>query len=329
MKTGLSIIVFLFLISHSFAQNDSLPYTIYKDKIVLHTSLSFRNAPFNLKGDFGETNLLKYRANLNLIHGIGIAYKWFALNINYKIPSYLGNTEKYGKTKYFDLGFQFNLKSWFVRVDFHDYIGYGIKNAGIISDTLPISSSDYYLNDKLQSMAISINAYHFFNKNLHMKPATGIVGRYRKPVHGLYLRLTTNLNAITAPNGIIPYDYINTTPSVHTATTISAFEFGAIPGYAYIDNINGWQFGIFAGIGGLIQVKSYKYSDQSREFLGFSPRIDLRLQVGYNVEKWFLMLTSSIDQKRINFPDLTYNQLYYYVRLTYGYRLTKKEKKKK
>lgn len=327
MKTGLLILVFFFSIYYSSAQNDTLPYSIYKDKIVVHTSLSLRDAPFDLKGDFGDFKKLKYRSNLNLIHGIGIAYKWFALNINYKIPSYMGNTEKYGKTKYFDLGFQFNLKSWFFRVDFHDYIGYGIKNAGIISDTLPLTSSGYYLNDKLQSMSFALNAYHFFNHNLRMKAAIGEVGRYTKPVYGMYLRLTANLNTITTPNSLIPYEYLNTTPSIHSANSISAFEFGAIPGYAYINNINGWQFGIFAGLGGLIQTKSYTYSGGQREFLGFSPRIDFKVQAGYNVENWFLMLTSSVDQKRISFTDLTYNQFYYFVKLTYGYRFTKKKKK--
>lgn len=323
MKTGLSILVFLFSVYHSFAQNDSLPYSVYSDKIVVHTSLSYKDAPFNLKSDFGDFNKLKYRANLNLIHGIGIAYKWFAININYKIPSYLRNRSKYGTTKYFDLGFQFNLKSWYFRVDFHDYIGYGIKNAGIISDTLPLTSSNYYLNDDLQSISIGINAYHFFNHDLRMKAATGIVGRYTEPVHGLYLRLTTNLNAITAPNGLIPYAYLNTDLSIHSATTISSFDFGVIPGYAYINNLDGWQFGVFAGLGALVQVKSFKYANQNRSFLGLSPRIDLKVQMGYNVEKWFLMVTSSVDQKRISFSNLTYNQAYYYVRLTYGYRFTK------
>lgn len=322
MKTGLSILVLLFSIFHSFAQNDSLPYSIYKDKIVVHTSLSYHDAPFNLKGNFGDFKKLKYRANLNLIHGIGIAYKWFALNINYKIPSYLGNTEKYGKTKYFDLGFQFNLKSWYFRIDFHDYIGYGIKNAAIISDTLPLSSSNYYLNDKLQSFSIGINAYHFFNHDLKMKAAVGIRARYTKAVHGLYLRLTTNLNALTAPNGLIPHEYLDTKSSIHAAKTISAFGIGAIPGYAYINNINGWQFGTFVGLGGIIQIKSFKYGHQERSFLGLSPRVDLKVQAGYNVDNWFLMLTSSVDQKRINFSNLTYNQIYYYVRLTYGYRFS-------
>lgn len=323
MKIGLSILLFFLIVQHSFAQNDSLPYSDYKDKIVVHTSLSYHDAPFNFKSNFGNFKKLKYRANLNLIHGIGIAYKWFALNINYKIPSYLRNTEDYGKTKYFDLGFQFNLKSWYFRVDFHDYKGYGIKNAANISDTLPRSPSNFYLNDELQSLLIGINAYHFFNHNLRMKAATGIRGRYTQPAHGFYLRLTTNLNVITAPNGLIPYEYLDTDPSIHSAKTISSFDVGAIPGYAYINNIKGWQFGVFAGLGGLIQVKSFKYGDQNRSFLGFSPRIDLKVQAGYNVDNWFLMLTSSVDQQRMNFSNLTYNQVYYYVRLTYGYRFTK------
>ena len=68
MKIGLLILILFFTVHHSLAQNDSLPYSVYRDRVVLHTSLSYRDAPFSLKSDFGEFDKLKYRANLNLIH---------------------------------------------------------------------------------------------------------------------------------------------------------------------------------------------------------------------------------------------------------------------
>jgi|SRR5690554_2697178 len=323
MKVILIILINLFLFGFSYSQNDSLGYTMHKNRLVIHTSISIRDAPFSFKDKFGEFDKLNYRANLNVIHGFGVAYKWFALNINYKLPGYVRNTEKYGKTKYFDLGLQFSLKKWYFRVDFHDYIGYGIKKASVISDTLPITSSGYYLNDKIQSASFGINAYRFFSEDLNMKAAVGIVGRYTKPVHGFYLRLTTNLHGISTSNKLIPHEYFTTTSSIHSANSISAFDFGAIPGYAYLNNIKGWQFGAFAGIGSVIQAKVYAFDGTQRGFLGISPRVDLKLQAGYNVEDWFLMLTSSFDQKNIRFNDFRYSQLYYYLKLTYGYRFGK------
>lgn len=324
MKVIISILFLFILSGYTSAQNDSLAYAMHKNRLVVHTSLSIRDAPFSFKDNFGSFDKLSYRANLNVIQGIGVAYKWFAININYKLPGYIRNTEKYGQTKYFDLGLQFSLKKWYFRVDFHDYIGYGIKKASVISKDLPLTSSGYYLNDKIQSASFGINAYHFFNNDLNMKAAVGIVGRYTKSVHGFYLKLTTNIHGVSTSNRLMPYQFFNTNSSIHSAKSISAFDFGAIPGYAYLNNINGWQFGAFAGLGGVIQAKVYTYGVTQRGFLGISPRIDLKLQAGYNVENWFLMLTSSFDQKNIRFKGFGYNQLYYYLRLTYGYRFNKK-----
>lgn len=323
MKDLFAFLFCVFLFGYSYGQNERLPYVMYPDKVVLHTSFSLKNAPFKLRDNFGNFDKLNYRPNLNLVQGVGIAYKWFALDIGYKLPGHIRNTEKFGKTQYFDLGLQFSYKKWDFAIDFHDYKGYGIKNAKTISKDLPLSPSGYYLNKNVKSISFGINAYRFFNPELRMKPAVGIVGRYTAPVHGAYLRLTTNIHGISASNGLIPHDYLNTQASIHKANSISAFDFGAIPGYAYINNVEGWQFGAFLGLGAVIQTKFYSFDDTRRGFLGLAPRFDLKLQMGYNVDDWFLMLTSQFDHKSIRFNDFKYKQVYYYLRLTYGYRFNK------
>lgn len=331
MFKQLIFILFIILtVQTSYSQSEDTPYDSFRDNIVVHTSLSFRDAPFTLKGDFGEVDKLKYKANLNLLHGVGFAYKWFAINVNYKIPSYLKNREKYGETKYFDVGFQFTLKrKLFFRVDFHDYNGYGIKKADELSDQLTLSPANYLLNNEMKSWALGINTYWLIGSDLNMKAAIGIASRYNSSSHGFYIRFTTNLHGISSPDGLMPFEQIDSEKSIMRAKSITAFDFGAIPGYAYINNINGWQFGIFAGFGGVIQAKNFTYEDKTRGFLGLSPRIDTRIQGGYNIDKWFLMLNGSIDTKAIHFTDLKYNQFYYSLQLTYGYRFEAKNKDKK
>jgi len=323
MKVLNTVVLCLFISIFSFSQDNRLPYTMYTDKMVLHTSLSIKNAPFKLQDNFGDFDELNFRPNLNLVQGFGLAYKWFALEISYKLPGHLRNTERFGKTKYFDIGFQFSHKTWDFSLNFIDYKGFGIKNASVISNNLPLSPSEYYLNQGIRSTSFGINAYKFFNPYLRMEPAVGMVGRYTAPVHGAYLRLTTNIHGISANNGIIPHQYLNTTSSIHKANSISAFDFGAIPGYAYINNVEGWQFGAFAGLGMVIQSKFYNFGNTNRGFLGLAPRLDFKLQAGYNVENWFLMLTSEFDQKSIRFKEFRYNQTYYNLRLTFGNRFIK------
>lgn len=323
MKVVFTLVFSLFLFGFSYSQEEGLPYVMYPDKAVLHTSFALNDAPFKLRDKFGGFDKLNFRPNLNLVQSVGIAYKWFAAEISYKMPGHIRDTEKFGKTSYFDLGFQFSYKNWDFALSFQDYKGYGIKNAELISDNLPLSTSGYFLNRNLKSRSFGVNAYRFYNPEMRMKPAVGIIGRYTGPVHGVYLRLTTNIHGISSKNGIIPHQYLNSVSSIHKANSISAFDFGAVPGYGYINNVDGWQFGAFAGLGAVIQTKFYSFSNTQRGFLGLAPRVDLKLQLGYNVDDWFLMLTSEFDNKSIRFKNFKYNQTYYNLKLTYGYRFSK------
>ena len=129
-----------------------------------------------------------------------------------------------------------------------------------------------------------------------------------------------NLHGISSPDGLLPYEYINDNRSILQSALMSVFDFGAVPSYVYGNNINGWQFGGFGGLGVVLQAKFYEFDNTTRGFLGLAPRIDLRLQGGYNVEKWFVMLDAAFDNKSIRFNDVRYRQNYYYLRFLYGYR---------
>lgn len=300
--------------------NDSLPYRLLKKRIVWHGSLGLNDAPFRIRGNFGDQDVLKFRANSNPIIGVGFAYKWLALNLNIKLPGYLRDTEDYGKTNYFDLGVNFGIKKWYFAIDLHGYSGFGIKDAHLINDSLPVSDKNVYYNENIESLSLSVNAYRFRNGDFQMKPAKGIVGRYLEETQSFYMKYTVNVHGVGASNGIMPRNYFNYSESVYESNTISAFDFGVVPGAAYVNNIDGWQFGILAGLGAVIQAKVFSYQGNTRGFLGLAPRLDLKAQAGYNVDDWFLMLTSSFDNKSIRFNDFKYRQIYYYVRLTYGYR---------
>lgn len=319
-------ILILFFAQVCVSQTDSLPFRSYKENLVIHSSLGYNAAPFSLTGDFGQVNKLKYRANLNPIMGLGVAYKWFALNVNFKLPGYVRNTTNYGRTNYLDLTVKFGIKKWFFNIDLHAYRGFGIKDANLISENLPVSSRNILLNDQLNTFSFSINGYRFHKKGFKMKPALGIVGRYLKKSSSFYIKYTTNIHGIDAANKIMPHTYFENDKAIHRSNNISAFDFGAVPGWAHINNINGWQYGILAGLGGVIQTKTYSFDGTNRGFLGLAPRLDLKVQGGYNVDSWFLMLTSSFDNKSIRFNEFQYQQVYYYLRLTYGYRFKKNKK---
>jgi hypothetical protein len=306
------------------AQNDTLPYNLFKERLVLRSSLGYNTAPFSIRGKFGgEKEVLKYRANMNAVMGVGFSYKWMSLGLNFTLPGYIKNTDKFGETNYFDFNFNFGLKKWHFDFDIHNYTGFSLINASRFSDTLVEPGQSNQVKSKMQSASISMNAYHFKNKAFNMKAALGIVGNYKEEVKSFYMKYTMNLHGVSSPDGLIPYQYINDERSILQSTLMSAFDFGAVPGYVYVNNINGWQFGGFAGLGLVLQAKFYEFQNTTRGFLGLAPRLDLRLQGGYNIDNWFFMLDVSFDNKSIRFNDVIYRQNYYYIRLSYGYRFEK------
>lgn len=315
------LIIFLLSAFTVQGQTDTLPYNMFKDRFVLKSSLGYNSAPFSIRGNFGgEKEVLKYRANMNAVMGLGFSYKWFSLGLNFALPGYIKNTEKFGETQYFDFNFNFDVKRWHFAFDLHNYTGFSLINANRFSDTLVEPGFNNQLKSKMQSASVSIHAYHFKNKQFKMKPALGIVGNYKQEVTSFYLKYTMNLHAIGSPDGLFPHEHLNDTRSILQSTLMSAFDFGAVPGYVYVNNINGWQFGGFGGLGLVLQTKFYEFNNTTRGFLGLAPRIDLRLQGGYNVENWFLMLDAAFDNKSIRFNDVRYRQNYYYLRFLYGYR---------
>jgi hypothetical protein len=322
MRLRLIISFTIGLLQAGYAQqkSENIPYESYTDQWVVHSSLGLNDSPFRLRGSFGPEDVLRYRSNLNAIMGIGVAHKWFALNLSFKLPGYLRNTDDFGKTNYIDLGLQFELDNWFLVGDIHRYAGFGIKNADRINENLPVTDQNVFFNDELSTFSISVNAYQFFNDQFKMNPALGIVGRYLEETKSFYIKYTANVFRMRTKNEIMPSDFFPNTVSIYEARSMGAFDVGAVPGFAYINNFEGWQYGFMTGVGAVIQLKSFTYQNITRAFLGLAPRVDIRAQAGYNVDKWFLMLTSSFDNKSVNFDEFNYRQVYYTLSLNYGYR---------
>jgi hypothetical protein len=129
-------------------------------------------------------------------------------------------------------------------------------------------------------------------------------------------------------SSIIPIAMQDPSNSKTAATRFSAFDFGAIPGYAYVNRIKNWQFCGWFGLGGVIQSKFYRLDHQSRGFLGLAPRYDIRIMGGYSNKDFFVFLVTDFDNKSIRFSDLVYRQYYYMVKITGGLRLGNKGKQK-
>ena len=306
----------------AFSQNDSVPYELLEDKWILSSTLGYNTAPFIIKDDFGLTeNTLNYKANMNPVLGFGFTHRWISLGFSFKLPGYIRDTQKFGETEYFDFDFRLNLWGWHFSGDIHYYDGFRIVNNSIEQNA---SNNQSLILKDLNTFSTSLNGYYFLDSTYNTKAAFGMVGKYNAPTYSFYVKNTLNVHRIkNEQDKLLPPPLNNQGPSIWGAHNIGAVDGGIVPGFAYVNNINGWQFGGMVGAGAVVQAKYFSFSNQTRVFFGLAPRVDLNFYAGYNKNNWFVMLHTNLDNKSIRFNDFTYRQIYYYIRLTIGIRIDK------
>ncbi len=330
IKYYLILFVFIIIGKTTFSQSDSLPYEVYKNKIVVYSDFGYTTAPFSIKfNHLDKYEKLKYRNNYNSILGFGVCYKWFALRIGIALPESNHNEDEFGKTTAYNLGFDFTVKKMFCDVDFRNYKGYIIKNSHKWDPNYNNVNSNLILPN-VNSVSFSINAWYFHNKHFKMQAVRGKTAHFTRRVHTWYIKNTLNIYGVgNGSNNIIPsilYDSLN---SKTKASAYSAFDFGLIPGYAFGNRINNWQFTGLLGFGGVIQNKFYTIDNYQRSFLGLAPRFDIRFIGGYSEPRYFVFIVTDFDNKSINYSNLKYNQTFYSIKLVGGIRFDNKEDKKK
>lgn len=325
------LIAFIFLCNSVIAQEDSLCYVRYKLNPVLYTDLGFNAAPIKIRYDFNdEIHRLHYKNNMSAVWGWGFAYKWFALRFGITLPGNLRPVSQYGKTQYYDMGFDFSIKRSFTDIDFHSYNGYAIKDAYRWNDTLN-DLRPHEIRSNINSTSFSINTWLFKSPQFKMQAFRGKTGLYNKDVHSFYTKFTFNIHGVSSFDSlsIIPYQLVDTNKSKTKASDFRAADWGFVPGMAYVKRWKSFQFGGMGGLGLVVQSKFYNIDGYRRGFLGLAPRYDIKIIAGYNVPRYFLMFVADFDNKSIRFNDLVYRQTYYSIKLVGGIRFNKREKENK
>lgn len=263
--------------------------------------------------------------------GFGFSYKWMALRFGFNVISNLKPVKKYGKTSYIDFGFDFPIRKTYFEFDIRNYTGYAIRNAWHWNDTLnPMLPND--IRSGTNTLSVSLNGWYFHNRDFKMSVLKGKVGHYNKEVFTWYLKGTLNVQGVSNNESLIPFQLTDSLNSKTRSTTLSAFDFGVIPGAAYVNRYKNWQYAAMIGFGPVVQSKFYVTNENTRGFLGLAPRYDIRFIAGYNVPKWFVMLVTHFDNKSIRINDLKYTNSSHNIRVVAGIRLdtkTKKEEKEK
>lgn len=312
---------------------EELPYTSYKFHPIIFTDIGFSSAPANIKYPFNDQiSKIQYRHNNKLILGLGFSYRWFSLRIGAALIGNFRPVSKFGKTNYFDIGTQFSFRKLYTELDLRSYSGYVLKNAFLWDSTYNFARPND-LDQGIRVYDFNVKMWYLHNPNFRMDPFTGNRGVYNKQVMTWYLAGRMDFYGINNhDNPLIPLSLHDSTNTKVSASSLSAFEIGVIPGFAYVNKIKNFQFGVMGAVGPRLQIKSYKVAGEDTGKAAIVARYDFKVIFGYNVPRFFVMAHIEVDNKSIHFDNFKYNQTFFYFKVQTGYRfkekLPKKQKKK-
>lgn len=293
----------------------------FRERPIMYTDLGYNANPFSIQGNFNQqlTNL-SYKNNFSPFLGLGFAYKWFHLRVGFPIIGNVKPTSKFGQTSQYNFAYDLTYKKVWYDFEFKSTFGYALKNAGSF-DTVSSSQKPHMILPKVRSFNVMMNGWYFHNPEFQMNGLLGKRAHYTKEILTWYLKGTINYFGSASKNGaLIPVALQNTQIPMQTLQQLQAFDFGIIPGIAYVNRKNNWQLGGWLGLGPVVQIKGYETPTNSKLLLGLAPRFDMRIMGGYSSDERFFFLVTDFDNKSIRYNELNYRQLYYALKFVAGFR---------
>lgn len=317
----------------SFAQKDSSEistYNSFRDHPILYGDLGFNSAPFSIKYDFGNgIEKLKFRHNFKTMLGIGYAHRWFSLRLGLAVVGNVRPTSRYGKANYFDISGAFEIVNIYNEIGLRIYNGYVIKDA-YLWDTTLTKLTPNAVDQVIHAGNFYIKSSYFYNEEFKLKPFEGIKGSYNKNVFSPYVDFRLDLFNVANDTGrLIPEALEDSLVDKTSSRSITGFELGMIPGVGYVGKLNNWQYGVIAGIGPALQIKSYLAVGTVRSYLSLMPKYEFDAHLSYQRPNFFYIFALSSDYKMINFNKFKFRQNYYMLRFTVGHRFEARPKKPK
>ncbi|MEN9698813.1 MAG: hypothetical protein RLZZ301_11 [Bacteroidota bacterium] len=326
LKAFVSSLLCWTLLSTAWAQRDSSLLKSFRHRAIMYTDLGYTSSPYYVDYPFtSQIDHLAYKNNFSPFLAVGFAYKWLSFRVGFPIIGNIKPTNKFGKTSQYNFGFDYTYKKIWFDCEFKSTFGFAIKHAlnwdSTLSNQLP-----HQILPKAYSFNAMVNGWYFHNPDFQMSGLLGKRAHYEGQIVTWYLKGSFNVfGSGNSAGPLIPTQLAIPTQSVTQLQRLQAIDIGAIPGLAYVNRKNNFQLGGWAGIGPVLQLKSYATIDMSKTMLGFAPRFDVRLLGGYTSDERFLFLVTDFDNKSIRFDQLHYRQFFYSVKIVAGYRFPEKK----
>jgi hypothetical protein len=324
MRSAIGIVIGL-IWCHTYvrAQKDSVHFRHYNDFITVYALTGYNATNVSLNPRFGDIDRQRYFFNPPLLFGLGAAYKGLDVGFTRRLPVHLLNSSRFGRSDYFDFKFKFSLKGLHLALRAQKYSGFALLNHKYQEDDLP--KPHLFMKD-MSTFSVNMDARYFFKKDFSYKAALGFSGEYLRDFFTPYIyAYSGGSNIKNRKKPLLPNYAQDLSASISKSSRFGCFEFGAIPGVAYVKRHRNVQAMILLGWGPLIQTKLHGNSENARVFFGLNSRTDLQWSLGYHKDLWFVQLMSEFQFRRINFMQMNVQQYYYDLRLIFGYLIQVKK----
>jgi hypothetical protein len=311
----------------SYSQDSSYVRSM-RNQLALRIYNVVKTTDFKLK-NIDKRQTLRFNPNNGIGFGLGFSYKWMALDLGFIVP---GTWRYNGKddTKFDFMGTLFSQKHL---VDFNVqlYEGYYLRNSNDFfpeNDVPPVSglrtdigsvdlslSYLYVLNNKKLSLQSS-----FFGDMIQKKSAGSIT------MHGF-----VSLYGVWADSALVQNDFGNSLNEQAYIDQMAALSFGTGIGYAQTVVLPK-NFFITLSLAPLLMLTSSyaevnhpDYENMSNNRFNF--RLFTRNAIGYNAERFYLILNVTYDSFSVNLNNnTTLNYSPTKLKFFFGYRLAPKKR---
>jgi len=227
--------------------------------------------------------LVRYQPEAKVSAGLGITYKWFSLDITFKIGIPQDNVES--STAFDFQGRVFGLKQY-VELAYKYYFGYEVSKTNNLSNILPDSSSR---RDDIRTSYINLEYMYAFNYGKFSFKAPFFYNEIQKKSVGSFVAGASFVSYLLDGDKVILPE--EAWPDINPELTFQSLNLASLGvhfGYMY-SIVIGRNFYITLGLIPGVALSTGDYKVDSRTLIGLHPSLKIKTMnsIGYNSRRFY------------------------------------------
>lgn len=148
---------------------------------------------------------VKYKPNENVTIGLGVGYRWFALDLGFTLPGMNKDDDVFGKTERTDIQANIYMHKFVLDFNLQDYQGYYGSNPQLYDPTFDPMNPVYPIRPDIHTSNIGLSAFYIFNHEKFSYRAAFTFNEKQLHSAGSFLAGTyLNIYSLKAKDPLVP-----------------------------------------------------------------------------------------------------------------------------